>query len=183
MQFRPGNGIGWLWYRLAAAASILPLAWEPPYAVGSALKRNKQTNKQNPAVPELLDMFLAIWGGSLPHCPFSVLFLFPLWWVLCLSSPLLSESLALPLSLSPSPFHCPYLLLTPSGFLQKNSFYFSLDDSDTSSDSSDSSDSSPPTHQVMDPPKDPSPPCRVWGHLEYKMGARKEGLLESFQHP
>ena len=22
----------WLWYRLAAAASIRPLAWEPPYA-------------------------------------------------------------------------------------------------------------------------------------------------------
>ena len=29
----------WLWCRLAAAAPTGPLAWEPPYAVGSALKR------------------------------------------------------------------------------------------------------------------------------------------------
>ena len=27
----------WLWYRPAAVALILPLAWEPPYAVGAAL--------------------------------------------------------------------------------------------------------------------------------------------------
>ena len=57
----------WLWCRPAAVALILPLAWEPPYAVGMApiiiiiiiiiiitmkrktapkLKTNKQTNKQ-----------------------------------------------------------------------------------------------------------------------------------------
>ena len=40
----------WLWYRLVAAAPIGPLAWEPPYATGMALKRpkkkkNKQKNK------------------------------------------------------------------------------------------------------------------------------------------
>ena len=29
----------WLWRRLAAAAPIQPLAWEPPYAVGVALKK------------------------------------------------------------------------------------------------------------------------------------------------
>ena len=29
----------WLWHRLAAAAPIRALAREPPYAVGSALKR------------------------------------------------------------------------------------------------------------------------------------------------
>ena len=28
----------WLWCRLAAVASIRPLAWEPPYAAGVALK-------------------------------------------------------------------------------------------------------------------------------------------------
>ena len=28
----------WLWHRLAAIAPILPLAWEPPYAVGVVLK-------------------------------------------------------------------------------------------------------------------------------------------------
>ena len=29
----------WLWRRLPATALIRPLAWEPPYAVGAALKR------------------------------------------------------------------------------------------------------------------------------------------------
>ena len=31
----------WLWYRLAAAALIRPLAWEYPYAVGAALKEGR----------------------------------------------------------------------------------------------------------------------------------------------
>ena len=31
----------WLWCRLAATAPIQPLAWDPPYAVGVALKRPK----------------------------------------------------------------------------------------------------------------------------------------------
>ena len=32
----------WLWYRLAAVAPIWPLAWEPPYAVGVALKSKEK---------------------------------------------------------------------------------------------------------------------------------------------
>ena len=32
----------WLWHRLAAAALIRPLAWEPPYATGRALKSKKK---------------------------------------------------------------------------------------------------------------------------------------------
>ena len=32
----------WLWRRPAAAGLILPLAWEPPYAVGAALKKEKK---------------------------------------------------------------------------------------------------------------------------------------------
>ena len=35
----------WLWHRPAAIAPIRPLAWEFPYAVGAALKRQK--TKQN----------------------------------------------------------------------------------------------------------------------------------------
>ena len=31
----------WLWWRPAAGAPIPPLAWEPPYAAGAALKRKK----------------------------------------------------------------------------------------------------------------------------------------------
>ena len=34
----------WLWCRLAAVASIRPLAWEPPYAAGAALKSKKKKN-------------------------------------------------------------------------------------------------------------------------------------------
>ena len=36
----------WLWCRPMAMAAIQPLAWEPPYALGAALKDQKQTNKQ-----------------------------------------------------------------------------------------------------------------------------------------
>ena len=32
----------WLWHRLAAVALIQPLAWELPYAVGAALKRQEE---------------------------------------------------------------------------------------------------------------------------------------------
>ena len=40
----------WLWCRLAVTALIWipPLAWEPPYAAGVALKQtNKQTKKES----------------------------------------------------------------------------------------------------------------------------------------
>ena len=35
----------WLWCRLAAVALIQSLAWEPPYAVGAALKKKKKKKK------------------------------------------------------------------------------------------------------------------------------------------
>ena len=35
----------WLWCRLAAVALIGPLAWEPPYAMGVALKNKKQKKR------------------------------------------------------------------------------------------------------------------------------------------
>ena len=35
----------WLWYRLAAVAPIGPLAWEPPYVLGMALKSKKKDFK------------------------------------------------------------------------------------------------------------------------------------------
>ena len=37
----------WLWHRLAAVAPIRPLAWEPPYAMGAALKRQKGKKKKD----------------------------------------------------------------------------------------------------------------------------------------
>ena len=36
----------WLRWRLAAIAPIGPLAWEPPYAVGAALEKAKNTHTQ-----------------------------------------------------------------------------------------------------------------------------------------
>ena len=42
---RCGSDLVWLWRRLAATALIQPVPWEPPYAVGSALKIDKQENK------------------------------------------------------------------------------------------------------------------------------------------
>ena len=36
----------WLWRRLAAAAPIQPLAWEPPYATGVALEKAKRPKKK-----------------------------------------------------------------------------------------------------------------------------------------
>ena len=36
----------WLWCRPAAAALIRPLAWEPPYAMGEALKKTRDKKKK-----------------------------------------------------------------------------------------------------------------------------------------
>ena len=36
----------WLWHRLAAAAPIRPLAWEPPYATGAAQEKAKKKKKK-----------------------------------------------------------------------------------------------------------------------------------------
>ena len=38
----------WLWRRLVAIAPIGPLAWEPPYATGAALKKKKKKKKKRP---------------------------------------------------------------------------------------------------------------------------------------
>ena len=37
-----GSSVAVLWRRLAAVAQIQPIAWEPPCAVGAALKRPKK---------------------------------------------------------------------------------------------------------------------------------------------
>ena len=62
----------WLWYGPAATALIRPLAWEPPYAVGVALK--SQERKKNPVSgldfsPVFYDLnFLPMFKNSL-ECP------------------------------------------------------------------------------------------------------------------
>ena len=42
----------WLWCRPAAAAPIQPVACEPPYAVGMALKRKKKKQNQKAELKE-----------------------------------------------------------------------------------------------------------------------------------
>ena len=37
----------WLWRRLVATVPIGPLAWEPPYAEGAALKKKKKKLRQD----------------------------------------------------------------------------------------------------------------------------------------
>ena len=36
----------WLWCKPAATAPIRPLAWEPPYAAGAALKKKKRERER-----------------------------------------------------------------------------------------------------------------------------------------
>jgi len=36
----------WLWHKPTAAAPIQPLAWEPLYATGAALKKRKKEKKK-----------------------------------------------------------------------------------------------------------------------------------------
>ena len=61
----------WLWCRSAAVAPIGPLVWELSYAVGMALKRQKdKTNKKNKS--EVLDQnscILSLWHKSIDSLP------------------------------------------------------------------------------------------------------------------
>ena len=53
MSFSEGHGYGsdlvllWQWCRLVAAAPFRPLAWEPPYATGVAIKSKKKNPKKH----------------------------------------------------------------------------------------------------------------------------------------
>ena len=42
LRLRSDPTLLWLGRRLAAAALIRPLAWEPPYATGATLKKTKK---------------------------------------------------------------------------------------------------------------------------------------------
>ena len=53
----------WLWHRPAATAPIGPVAWEPPYAVGMALERQKRQKKKN-YISERLHTSKALRGDS-----------------------------------------------------------------------------------------------------------------------
>ena len=49
----------WLWHRLVATTPIRPLAWEPPYAAGSAqemAKRQQQQQKKKKKERKIIDV-------------------------------------------------------------------------------------------------------------------------------
>ena len=55
----------WLWHRLAATALIRPLAWEPPYTAGMALKRERERERERkkvkdhiPPHPRMRDVYI-----------------------------------------------------------------------------------------------------------------------------
>ena len=49
----------WLWCRLVAVALIRPLAWEPPYAAGAAIKSQKEKKeKKEKASLTFLNQFI-----------------------------------------------------------------------------------------------------------------------------
>ena len=52
----------WLWCGLAAAAPTRPLAWEPPYAVGTALEKAKRQKKKKRRT-QIFHVLLAIVYG------------------------------------------------------------------------------------------------------------------------
>ena len=54
----------WLWCRPAAVALIQPLAWEPPHAVGVALKRKKDEKKRKKLFSSLSLEIQKVVGGS-----------------------------------------------------------------------------------------------------------------------
>ena len=55
----------WLWHRLAATAPIEPLAWEPPYATGAALKIQKKKKKKSSGNTYWWDRRLGYGSGAL----------------------------------------------------------------------------------------------------------------------
>ena len=50
----------WLWCRRAAAAPMGPLAWEPPYAVGVALKRQMTKKRKENEVGAKIEVVTEI---------------------------------------------------------------------------------------------------------------------------
>ena len=55
----------WLWCRPAASALIGPLAWEPPYAAGAALKRPKKKKKKKKRKKNFFNKVILIFDAKI----------------------------------------------------------------------------------------------------------------------
>ena len=52
----------WVWHRLVATAPIQPLAWEPPYAMGAVLEKEKRQKKKERIrrrINELMELYIS----------------------------------------------------------------------------------------------------------------------------
>ena len=59
----------WLWCRLASVAPTGPLAWEPPYVMGAALKsKKKKKNKETKKPQEVWIFVMQKLAGVLNGC-------------------------------------------------------------------------------------------------------------------
>ena len=50
VQWVKDLALPWLWCRPVATAPIRPLAWEPPYAMGSSPRKDKKTKRKKKKV-------------------------------------------------------------------------------------------------------------------------------------
>ena len=52
----------WLWHKPVATAPIRPLAWEPPYATGAALKKKdkRQKKKKKKEIFMYISVYLSV---------------------------------------------------------------------------------------------------------------------------
>ena len=73
MQLWSNLALLWLWHRPAAAALIRPLAWEPPYLAGTALKSQKKKKKKSKIF--LKERESSEWGLGKMHVPYIAFFL------------------------------------------------------------------------------------------------------------
>ena len=51
----------WLWHRPAATAPIQSLAWEPPYAIGMALKKDRREKKRREKDTQVCNSSVSSW--------------------------------------------------------------------------------------------------------------------------
>ena len=58
----------WLWHRSAATAPTGPLAWEPPYAAGVALKKRQEKKKKENTVHMYRSSLIAYGGVNGVNC-------------------------------------------------------------------------------------------------------------------
>ena len=71
-QTRLGSGVAvalallWLWHRPVATAQIRPLAWEPPYTMGVALKEKKERKRERGNCSKYIYQIFYIYLYSLP---------------------------------------------------------------------------------------------------------------------